>query len=169
MELGATLCTPRSPRCNRCPIASHCAARAAGTQELRPAPHPGKAVPTIDIACAVHHDADRRLLLVRRPARGLLAGLWSFPGAELNGADVTARTLELARQLVRDVRDPRPLGTVEHQFSHRREHYHCVLLAVRAACAESDDVMWVSSDGVAPALPRAQQRIRALAIAALDA
>jgi A/G-specific adenine glycosylase len=116
----------------------------------------------------VVHDADRRLLLVRRPARGLLAGLWSFPGAELDDADVSARALELARRLVPDVRDPRPLGTVEHQFSHRREHYHCVLLAARGACAESDDVTWVSSAGDAPALPRAQQHIRALAVAALE-
>jgi A/G-specific adenine glycosylase len=45
MELGATVCTPRSPRCGACPIAPHCAARAVGTQEIRPAPRRAGPVP----------------------------------------------------------------------------------------------------------------------------
>ncbi|HEX2166809.1 MAG TPA: A/G-specific adenine glycosylase, partial [Longimicrobiales bacterium] len=53
MELGATICTPRAPRCRRCPVAGRCAALAAGTQEQRPLPKPKKVVPTIALATAV--------------------------------------------------------------------------------------------------------------------
>ncbi len=51
MDLGATVCTPRSPACNRCPINDLCDARAAGTQSLLPARAPKKAKPTRRGAC----------------------------------------------------------------------------------------------------------------------
>jgi A/G-specific adenine glycosylase len=181
MELGATICTPRSPRCGRCPIAPQCAARAAGTQQHRPRPTAKKTIPTIDIAAAVVRDRAGRLLIQRRPAHGLLAGLWAFPGIELQpGDDPAAQALLAARRHVARIGqpakrratgfvdvavEPRAIGVIEHAFTHRRERYHCFLIDVNGGVMASHDIAWI--DGLASplALPRAQQRIRSLALA----
>jgi A/G-specific adenine glycosylase len=83
MELGATICTPRAPACRRCPVADHCAARAAGTQLERPLAKPARSLPVIDYATAVLRRLDGRVLIIRRPDTGLLAGMWCFPAIEL--------------------------------------------------------------------------------------
>ncbi len=87
MEFGATVCTPRAPRCEACPLAEHCRARAAGTQLERPLPKPSKPIPEDDVGTAVVVAPDGALLLVRRPDDGLLAGLWEFPGAPVGSGE----------------------------------------------------------------------------------
>jgi A/G-specific adenine glycosylase len=82
MELGALVCTPRAPACERCPLASDCAARRTGRQGEIPArasPAPRKDLHAVSLLAA---DARGRLLVERRPARGLWAGLWQAPTIE---------------------------------------------------------------------------------------
>lgn len=167
MELGATICTPRAPRCSRCPVSAHCAAERNGTQLLRPAPRPKAAVPTFDIATAVLADNDGRLLLTRTTTR-LLHGLWSFPGAGVGRVEEAAGTAaEIAGRYGCAASEPVPLGTIEHTFSHRRERYIAFLIRTRP-CARPCDGVWAGEDLRDLALPRAQQRIRALALTYLD-
>ena len=82
MELGATLCTPREPRCETCPISPRCAARAAGLQ--RQVPTPRARPPSIDVDAVLllvlRHG---ELLLERRAEGGLMAGMWQLPSFEL--------------------------------------------------------------------------------------
>jgi len=80
MELGALVCTPRSPGCGTCPVRAECAARAAGTVDDRPARKVARAVPVEHHGVAVVVRGER-VLLVQRPDGGRLAGLWEFPGA----------------------------------------------------------------------------------------
>ncbi len=88
MDLGATICTARRPRCPTCPLTDVCRANRAGTQELVPA-RVARAVRPVVLRCLVAvRDEELRWGLVRRPPRGLLAGLWEFPSAE--GADPAA-------------------------------------------------------------------------------
>jgi A/G-specific adenine glycosylase len=170
MELGATVCTPRSPRCGTCPIAPHCAARRLGTQHEVPARRRRQPIPTYDIATVVLRSAERMLLL-RRPPTGLLAGMWHFPGAEV---PVAADAGSAARRLAGDIAgtdpgSPHALGAVEHTFSHRREIYHAFSFRVAGEQVDAahpavvHGTAWVGADENAIALPRAQQRIRALA------
>ena len=79
MELGATVCTPRNPRCDDCPLGASCAARAAGTVDEIPRRTKRVARPVVRVACACVTDG-ARVLLIRR-GRGLLAGTWSLPEA----------------------------------------------------------------------------------------
>jgi A/G-specific adenine glycosylase len=79
MELGATLCTPRRPRCPVCPLAADCRALAAGTPERFP-PRAGRRKPVAVALAAAAVELDGRYLLVRRGAdEKLLPGLWELP------------------------------------------------------------------------------------------
>ena len=82
MELGATVCTPRSPLCEVCPIAAHCRARESGDPEAIPVKRP-RAKPKRLEAAAAFLERRGKALAVRRPPRGLLGGLWELPGGEL--------------------------------------------------------------------------------------
>ena len=83
MELGATVCLPRNPACNRCPLRDACLARAHDTITARPVLPPRRETPTRELVAAycVH---EGRLLIVRRPPTGLLGGLWELPSWEVS-------------------------------------------------------------------------------------
>lgn len=82
MELGATLCTPRRPKCLVCPWARRCRARAKGRESALPMPRvrPKSIDVEIEIALALGRD---RVLLRRRPNTGRMAGLFEFPTREV--------------------------------------------------------------------------------------
>ena len=72
MELGATVCTSRSPQCTLCPLTGQCRAMAEGTQELRPTSKRRPRVRTVSYAVLVALNPAGELLMVRRPTDGLL-------------------------------------------------------------------------------------------------
>jgi A/G-specific adenine glycosylase len=173
MELGATVCTPRSPRCSVCPLGRHCAARAHGTQPARPERGPARSVPSVEIALAVPH-LDGRVLLVRRPDGGLLGGMWAFPERELDpeGAGSftdrsRAAALEVTAALELTATDaPAELPHCRHRFTHLEARYRPWLIAVGGRhdepgpTARGERVVWVDPRSPGPyALPRAQQRV----------
>ncbi len=127
MELGALVCTPRSPRCELCPIAAHCAARLAGLEDRIPPRPQRKFTPLVHVAAALLARADGAILVSRRPPRGLLAGLYELPAAEkLEGRRgiVNSVRAALARSLSESlkatVRLGRQVARREHAFTHRR-------------------------------------------------
>lgn len=168
MELGATVCTPRAPRCGTCPVAAFCAARAAGTQEERPARKKAKPTPHEDTAVAVVERAGR-MLLVRRPASARLGGMWAFPQAVLLPGEPLARGVErAAREWTGvEVRAGEEVAVVPHAFTHVRATYRavrCTVLSGEPRGVGCDAWAWVSAaelDGYA--LPVAQRKIAALA------
>ena len=89
MELGATVCTPRSPACERCPWERLCEARQAGREGVLPRARPRPVSLQVELAVAWVERAGE-VLLERRPAGGRMAGLWQLPTIELAGAG-TAR------------------------------------------------------------------------------
>jgi A/G-specific adenine glycosylase len=171
MELGALVCTPRSPGCGSCPVEEWCGARAAGTQEDRPARKPKKMAPLVHEAVAVlvrTGAAGEEVLLRKRPEEGLLAGLWELPGIRVGSPeDAGAGALALARELLGVSGEPEwapeRLATVAHAFSHLRMRYHpFVFRGVGAGRdgAEPPTLRWTSVEEMdEPALPVAQRRI----------
>jgi A/G-specific adenine glycosylase len=97
MELGATLCTPRAPRCEACPLRAGCAAAAAGDPESYPALRRRVATRREHQTAVLVEDARRRILLSRRPVgERVLPGLWELPtvvarGPKRAGAALAAR------------------------------------------------------------------------------
>ena len=129
MDLGATLCTPRRPRCLACPLSAACVARKKGWQELIPRRRPAAPRKKIHCACALI-EKEGRLLIARRPLSGLLGGLWEFPGGEC--APGRSRPADLAR-LLRErlgitVTPLAPRGRIRQTLTHRLleiEAFHC--------------------------------------------
>lgn len=81
MELGALVCTPVHPRCPDCPLRRVCIARAKGQQDELPNRGEKRAHKRVTHDAALVRRGDR-VLLRRRPARGLLAGMWELPPLE---------------------------------------------------------------------------------------
>ena len=79
MDLGATVCTRARPRCGECPLAADCKARIRGLQAVLPTPRPGKVRPQRDVRMLLIANADREVLLTRRPPNGIWGGLYSLP------------------------------------------------------------------------------------------
>jgi A/G-specific adenine glycosylase len=171
MELGATVCTPRNPECGACPVSDWCAARAAGTQEERPAAGAPREVPARTFASAVVVDESRRALVVRRPEDGLLGGMWSFPDAAMEGWDDVVEAARMAARkagvdLEAEARSVRTLSSVRHRFTHLDATYRPVLLGGEGSDAR--DRSWVELDDPGVALPVAQQKIARAALDALE-
>ena len=145
MELGATLCSRRAPACHRCPVASLCAARAAGTAEELPAARRRPARRPLTLACAV---VWRRgaLLLARRPAAGLFGGLWAPPAAEV-AAGNDARSA-LSRALRRGPGGRWAVGeevaACERILTHRDLTLRAFRCEPRGRVASSGALRWVS-------------------------
>ena len=78
MDLGSGICTPRAPKCETCPVAAFCAARAGGDAESYPRLPPPIARREVGVTVVLAY-LNGRVLVRRRPSRGLLAGLWEFP------------------------------------------------------------------------------------------
>jgi A/G-specific adenine glycosylase len=129
MDLGATVCTPRAPRCGICPLRAICRARAEGRPELYPFKAARTPKPRREgFAYWLQHN--EHVLLVRRPARGLLGGMlalpsegWAGPG---DGEPPAAA-------------DWTDAGAVSHVFTH-------FALTLRLRCAEAssrgDGIWW---------------------------
>ena len=78
MDLGSGICTPRAPKCETCPVAAFCAARAGGDAESYPRLPPPIARREVEVTVVLAY-LNGCVLVRRRPSRGLLAGLWEFP------------------------------------------------------------------------------------------
>ena len=110
MELGATVCAPRRPDCDHCPVAIHCRGRRAGEAEGLPNKPRRLRRKRVNVVRGLCRAKDGAVWLVRRPENGLLGGLWELPGVE--GSDAPAALLKLGM---------RPTGEptqVRHAFTH---------------------------------------------------
>ncbi|MBI1750222.1 MAG: hypothetical protein HY234_09485 [Acidobacteria bacterium] len=101
MELGATVCTPRAPRCGECPVARWCEARKLGLVEKIPAARKKRAAVQVEIAAAVLLDPRGRTLLVKpekAETNGLFSRMWQFPAVEVR-RDAASELAEHLRRL----------------------------------------------------------------------
>lgn len=121
MDLGASVCTPRSPKCDDCPAAHHCLARRRGTVDRRPPPRPRPALPHHDIGAAIVWKGGQ-VLISRRPTEGLLGGLWEFPGGKVEAGETPAEAArrEVLEEVGIDVEICAAADRVRHAYSHFR-------------------------------------------------
>jgi A/G-specific adenine glycosylase len=152
MELGATVCTPRNPSCDACPLWGSCAARAAGTVDEIPRRTKRVARPVVRVACACVTDG-ARVLLVRR-ARGLLAGTWSLPEGPVASALASDAARDVARRVAADlgvgvrVAAVAHHGAIRHVFTHRDVTAEVFRIDVSRAVRPRADQRWVPPAGM---------------------
>lgn len=96
MELGAVVCTPRSPACGSCPVSAWCRARERGSQERIPARSARATRSRLWCASVVVRDGTGRLMVEQRPREGLWAGLWQAPTIERADRAPTPEEVEAA-------------------------------------------------------------------------
>ena len=148
MDLGALVCTPRSPKCTECPLAKYCLAHHNGTQQELPIRRPKQPLPQRQAVAAVLNE-NGSLLLVRRPEGGLLGGLWGFPGGfvESGESDRQALTREIREQLGMEVVIESELSPLKHTYSHFHATLHPYLCRTRTAgIKERGNVRWVLAE-----------------------
>ena len=148
MDLGAGVCTPRSPRCGLCPWQGHCAAYAAGDPARFPVKDSPRTVPFQVVGVGVVLDGAGRVLIDQRLNEGLLGGLWEFPGGKQEEGEAIAATIEreLAEELAIAVAVGEELIVIEHAYSHKRLRFvvHlCTWLAGEPQPLASQQVRWV--------------------------
>lgn len=149
MDLGATVCTPRQPRCDSCPWHDACAAYAAGDPARFPvkdAPHP---VPFQVIGVGVVFNDAGDVLIDQRLDEGLLGGLWEFPGGKQEPDEPITATIvrELQEELAITVEVGDELISLDHAYSHRRLRlvvHLCRWLDGEPQPLASQQVRWVA-------------------------
>jgi A/G-specific adenine glycosylase len=156
MDLGATVCTRGKPRCEACPLADICVARATGRTADLPTAKPRRTIPQRDATLLVLLD-ENRVLLETRPPAGIWGGLLSLPELP-QGAD--AREWTEGRFACR-VSAVSPAPTLDHAFSHFRLRIAPLLLEVKPGHAAMEPGwQWLNLAATAKAaLPAPIRRI----------
>ncbi len=145
MDLGATLCMRRKPKCWICPVKTRCKARLEGTPERYPTPKPKKSLPIKRSQMLVLTDKRGRVLLERRPPAGIWGGLWCFP--ECDAEDDIHQWA--SQRLGVKIKSKPPLQEIRHTFS----HYRLVVVPIPATMVgasswvmESNQQLWYKPD-----------------------
>ncbi|HEX7621876.1 MAG TPA: A/G-specific adenine glycosylase [Anaerolineales bacterium] len=147
MDLGATLCLPRNPACLICPLMDLCKARALGLQEQRPVLKPKVEIPRYTVTAAVLR-RDGKILLAKRPSKGLLGGMWEFPGGKVEKGESLRACLarEIREELGVEIHVGESFGIYQHAYTHFRITLHafiCELVDGDPRPVESAGLAWV--------------------------
>ena len=151
MDLGATVCKRAAPRCGECPVAKDCIARNEDRIAELPSPRPKKALPRRAVRVLIIERAGE-ILLEKRPAIGIWAGLWSLP--EVDVATDVARHCKA--RFAANVLAGNELDPIEHCFTHFRLTIQPQRVAARTwpARVQAPGFVWLTrDDALAAALP----------------
>lgn len=167
MDLGATVCTPRNPKCLTCPLSDDCAARKAGSADRLPLRVPKRPRPVRHGVCFWIQRRDGAVLLRRRPEKGLLGGMAEVPGTAwrptpwLSEAEIAAAAPPVPAW--------RPLSqSARHVFTH-----FTLELTVWTAIVDDQwsawDGFWCLADDLdGQALPSVMRKVVALGLAGAE-
>jgi A/G-specific adenine glycosylase len=139
MDLGATVCKPKAPLCDLCPLAADCAALATGAPEQFPR-KTAKAERPRRHGVAYLLTRGDEVALVRRPPKGLLGGMLALPTSDWRAARWSGSEAKTQAPLSADWR---PAGEIEHVFTH-----FALTLQVWRAEGDAEGVIWTPRAGL---------------------
>lgn len=124
--LGATVCSPRDPKCYICPFADLCIAHQRGLERQFGLPAKRLDRKIVNVACGIIRRADGRILIAQRRETGLLPNLWEFPGGKRDGNETLANTCkrEIREELALAVTVGNRRLVIEHAYSHYSVRLH---------------------------------------------
>lgn len=164
MELGALVCTPKSPSCLECPLSTECVAYLTNRVSELPVKQKKSPVPHFEIAVAVIWK-DGQVLISKRKPNQLLGGLWEFPGGKRDANECLEETAtrEVKEETGLDITVGEPIITVDHAYTHfkiKLTAFSCNYnngIAVPKACEE---VRWVLPEELETfPFPKANKRV----------
>lgn len=150
MDLGATICLPRSPKCDCCPVSLSCKGYQKGLQNNLPLKTVRKKMPHYDYVSAIIQKGGK-VLIKKRKENGLLGGLWEFPGGRVVAARWVALEEDYLNKIVeREVGQAvtlTPLGfEITHAFTHFKMTLHLFSGRVHKTSVQLPALKWVSID-----------------------
>lgn len=143
MDLGATVCTPKNPSCEKCPLMSRCVALQRGAVHLLPQPKPKKPRPSQYFVCLAVRGQDGRVGLTARQGKGIWRGLWMWPHVAMPEADSPLSMADLAplQQEIGLQASPQQQAELDrqlallpgqdwlvHELTHRKMHFKWLVL-----------------------------------------
>ncbi len=147
MDLGATICLPRNTVCSVCPVRQLCRANQAGAQAEYPRTLEKPPIPHITV-CAAVIQRDDQVLIARRPSKGLLGGLWEFPGGKVEQGEGLEEALvrEIREELNTDIQVNDLQGVYHHAYTHFKVTLHAwfsTLTGSEPVAQEASEIRWV--------------------------
>lgn len=141
MDLGATICLPKNPRCLLCPLMEICEGRKNGTQDIRPVLKPKKESPHyIQVAAVIIKNG--KVLLRQRPANGLLGNMWEFSNARVEVDPAKELVKSLKAQTKIQVKKKEAIGIVSHAYTHFKVTEH-VFICDAISIPKDKNLKWV--------------------------
>lgn len=143
MELGALICKPKDPACLLCPIKEHCCAYMQGSQDFIPTPKK-KIIKELDVVIAlIMHRG--KYFIQKRPAQGLLADLWEFPGGKIEEGETKEEALirELKEELNCDVLNVKHRMDVLQFYTTFKVNLHVYECQLKSYPRTDDTHQWV--------------------------
>jgi len=150
MELGATVCVPKKPKCDECPINNHCLNAFSLNNERIPYKPSKPKVPHHKIVVAIiHNPKSGEILISRRKQDVMLGGLWEFPGGKVKQDE--SLTDAIIREIMEEtdvlVEVSKELATIKHAYSHFKITLTAFICTHKSGIPkpkESDEVRWIS-------------------------
>lgn len=149
MELGATVCSPSSPDCDRCPVSAHCVARKLSRTDVIPYKSKAGKKPHKHIGVGIIERENGDLLIALRPEDAMLGGLWEFPGGKQKEDEEIETTVarELREELGVEVQVLDEFMQLKHTYSHfsiTLFAYKCRIIDGIPEPRSSQEIRWVS-------------------------
>ncbi|WP_244349954.1 A/G-specific adenine glycosylase [Thermostichus vulcanus] len=147
MDLGATVCRPKQPRCGECPWQAECSAYNRGQHHQLPMSVPRPSRPHKQIAVAIVLRG-KEILIDQRLETSMLSGLWEFPGGKIEPGETAAECVvrEVKEEIGIDIEVVTELATIEHAYTHftiTLIAFICRYLSGEARPLQCTEVRWV--------------------------
>ncbi|HAY85305.1 MAG TPA: A/G-specific adenine glycosylase [Chloroflexi bacterium] len=149
MDLGATICLPRQPLCQRCPLSGECQAFQNNLTAELPVKKQTPSSPHHTVTAAVLHAQNGQVLIAQRPQEALLGSLWEFPGGKRENGESLKACLkrEILEELQCTIKIGEKLGIFKHAYTHFKvtlHAYHCELVSDSISPQYHQEVRWVN-------------------------
>jgi A/G-specific adenine glycosylase len=142
MDIGATICLPRNPLCSKCPINKLCSAQREGSQDELPVIRKKTKIPTkIKTAAVILRKG--KVLLVLRPSKGLLGGMWEFPAAEVDTEPLPGLISAIQTSYNLKVNPVSPVTIVHHSYTHFKLTEHAFLCTLKGGSHLPENFRWI--------------------------
>ncbi|WP_408605579.1 A/G-specific adenine glycosylase [Crocosphaera chwakensis] len=153
MDLGAEICVKTKPRCLLCPWTSHCLAYQQGQQNQLPMTEKTKPLPHKKIGVAVIYNDAGLILIDRRPEKGLLGGLWEFPGGKIEPDETVEDCIkrEIKEEIDIEIEVGENLVNLDHAYTHFKVTLYvhlCRYLTGEPKPIECEEIRWVSLEEI---------------------